>query len=103
MRTLAQVLKMAKAEIPTPAQWWKEPNDAKPGQTCAANALRHATVCCEIDPHVALRAFAVAAEIADLDKLGPEVIFRWNDSPDTTFEMLHAAFDKAIAAAEAGA
>ena len=97
--TEADVLRRAKARLMDPAKWCKEPYSSGkyPHALCANIAI-----------------FEAAPDNFDLQERASDLLWKatglpgsnnvpkWNDAPETTHADVIAAFDRAIALAEAG-
>jgi len=96
--TEADVLRRAKARLMDPAKWCKEPysNGKYPQATCANLAIFDET------PNIALQKRASDLLWKATGLPGDNNVPKWNDAPETTHADVIAAFDRAIALAEAG-
>ena len=102
----ADVLRAARALVATPSQWWqyRGHRGVEASRSCAGLALAAAEGYPDRHCPDAWLTLASAAGLGDLD-LGDvsEAIYDWNDAPERTHAEVLAAFDRAIAAAEAAA
>jgi hypothetical protein len=95
--TTVEILRAARADIADPTTWWKggpHGGDSRWGTYCALLAVgNHVSDDCS-HPAVIALARACGGE-------GPGAIIRMNDAERTTHAEVLAAFDRAIAIAEA--
>jgi hypothetical protein len=100
MTSVAEVLREARSLVDAPEKWWQQGGGHNSDDcTCADLAIQDVAVGSD---NVALLwpaedAFCRAIDLAP----GPKAIYVWNDAPERTHADVLAAFDKAIALAEA--
>lgn len=105
--TTVEILRAAKALIDTPEKW----TQGKYARDAEGHALDHSkdgfagAVCyCAVGAlWAAAGSFDEAAVSRVRDAAGTHILHPWNDDPERTHPEVMAAFDRAIAAAEASA